>query len=228
MSSAAASSSSSPVRVVEQATGLPKVLAEIIVQYAQQSVYVMGGHMDGGIVATVDRFDAFTGVWSDFAPMQTARREFGAVCLDGLVYAVGGYGSGNQRVLSVERYDPTANAWIYVAPMHKARSHHAVCVLNGHIYAVGGFGVGGALDSVERCELLTDSWSRVAPMKTGRFWHAVCVLDGCIFVSGGREASGRSLSTVGKYDPQTKCWWVFADLLLVGKDFFMCFIYGLL
>jgi N-acetylneuraminic acid mutarotase len=167
------------------------------------AVCVLGGGY-GAAGATVDRFDVDTGVWTAVAPMQTARENVGAVCLTGIVYAVGGE-HGNQYLSSVERYDPGANAWSFVAAMNEARSFHAVCVLNGHIYAVGGYGGDDLLTSVERYDPSTDSWTFVTPTETSRCQHAVCVLDDCIFASGGYGHAGR-LASIEKFDPQTDSW----------------------
>jgi N-acetylneuraminic acid mutarotase len=201
------------VRVVGQATGLPAVVAAIVLQAAQQSVFAFGGSYGSGSVdETVDRFDTVAGVWTAVAPMQTRRHQFAAVCLEGLVYAVGGHGDGLRssisRIASVERYDPAADAWSFTAAMNEARSEHCVCVLNGRIYAMGGIASGGLLiSSVEVYDSATNGWTLVAPMQSAprRAAHAACVLDGCIFASGGYDDSG-ALSGVQKYDPPTDSW----------------------
>jgi hypothetical protein len=208
-------SHASRVRSVEHATGVPKVVANVIVQYAAQWVYALGGTTDdAGVVATVDRFDAVAGVWTAVAPMQTARRYFGALCLDGLVYVVGGKGADNQPLSSVERYDPAANAWSFVAALNDGRWGHAVCVLNGCVYAVGGgITTHSATSSVDRYDPATNSWTRVAPYnpivaptQPYQKCSTACVLDGCIFASEVEGDIEDSLASVKKYDPPTDSW----------------------
>jgi kelch-like protein 2/3 len=204
--------------VVESTCVLPAAVANITVKYARlRAYYVLGGVQSMRGVATVDRYDAHSGTWNAVAPMRRVRRLFGACCVDGLVYAVGGYdGDAGGKMASVECYDPSvkvkanANAWNDVAPVRVARFHHAVCALNGCVYALGGIvsnHAGTPTASVEMYNPTTNQWTDVAPMIIGRSGHTACVLDGCIFVAGGRNLYNHYMACgVEKYDPATNEW----------------------
>lgn len=54
------------------------------------------------------------------------------VCLDGLIYALGGY-NGRTRMSSVERYYPDKNQWEMTTPMNKQRSDASAASLSGKV-----------------------------------------------------------------------------------------------
>ena len=81
-----------------------------------------------------------------FAAMPTARNPAVGV-VNGIVYAVGGWGASNY-LATVEAYDPATNTWTTKASMPTPRFGLAVGVVNGILYAVGGY-VANSLATLE-------------------------------------------------------------------------------
>jgi hypothetical protein len=71
--------------------------------------------------------------------MPTARAYLGVAAVNGILYAVGGQGSGNSAVSTVEAHDPSTDAWTARAVMPTTRWSLGADLLNGILYAVGGF-----------------------------------------------------------------------------------------
>jgi hypothetical protein len=64
--------------------------------------FVMSGKRDsGGMLPTMERYDASSGAWNAMVPMSTARRSFGACVLGGDIYVMGGYDSNEIMVNSI-------------------------------------------------------------------------------------------------------------------------------
>ena len=71
--------------------------------------------------------------------MPTQREAFGIGVVDGVLYAVGGYGCGSSfSVSAVEAYDPVSDTWTTKASMLTPREGLGVGVVGGVLYAVGG------------------------------------------------------------------------------------------
>lgn len=70
------------------------------------------------------------------------KRDELAACLgpDGFIYAIGGYGGGdNSSLSSVERFNPETQKWELIAPLKEARRALTAVALPDGIYAIGGF-----------------------------------------------------------------------------------------
>src|SRR3989442_597350 len=126
--------------------------------------------------------------WTTKASMPTARNALAVGVIDGVLYAVGGIGTGG-AVATVEAYDPASNTWTTKAPLPTARHRLAVGVVNGILYAVGGSGNLGnppaVLATVEEYDPATNSWTTRASMPTARFDLAVGVVNGILYAVGG-------------------------------------------
>ena len=122
-----------------------------------------------------------------------------------VLFAVGGWCSGD-AISSVEMYDPqTCNEWRTVAPMSKRRCGVGVGVLNQQIYAIGGHDGQSYLNSVERFDPVANQWfSDVAPTTT-RTSVGVAVLDEYLYAVGGQDGVS-CLNIVEKYDLQANKW----------------------
>jgi len=75
-------------------------------------LYVIGGN-DGRVQSRVERLNLQSLEWEKMPKMHMKRDEL-AACIgpDGCIYAVGGYGGGdNSSLASVERLDLTTNEW---------------------------------------------------------------------------------------------------------------------
>lgn len=148
--------------------------------------------------------DSFSGR----APMQTARRNFGAVESSGGIYAIGG--NNGTFLNTVEKYDPDANSWSYQVNMPTAREGAAVVEAYDKIYVIGGYN-GGYLNNVEEYDPATNIWTtNKASMPTKRQNAGAAVVNGKIYVIGGYN--GNYLNKVEVYDPLTNTWATLASM----------------
>jgi len=115
-----------------------------------------------------------------------------------VLFAVGGWCSGD-AISSAEMFDPqTSNEWRTVAPMSKRRCGVGVGVLNQQIYAIGGHDGQSYLNTVERFDPITNQWhSDVAPTTT-RTSVGVAVLEDFLYAVGGQDGVS-CLNIVNKY-----------------------------
>ena len=92
------------------------------------AIIVIGGYGDSGRLSSGERYDPAANAWSPIASMGTARNDFAAAVINGLLYAIGGRGNSGY-LSSGERFDPVANAWSPIASMGTARDDHAAAAL---------------------------------------------------------------------------------------------------
>ncbi|MHC4597240.1 MAG: Kelch repeat-containing protein, partial [Planctomycetota bacterium] len=154
---------------------------------------------------------AAEGIWTEKAPMPTARTTLSASTVDGKIYAIGGYGGRS----AVEQYNPVTDTWTKKASLPTPRQWLSTSAVNGKIYAIGGDARGGApgLSTVEEYDPATDTWTEEAltPMPTARFTLSTSVVDGKIYAIGGILRATQSgpetpSSAVEAYDPETDTW----------------------
>lgn len=92
-------------------------------------LYVLGGMGPDpaggkGPLDRVEVFDTVMESWSSGPSLATGRRNFGAVELGGIIYAIGGSPGFSQAPLdSVEAYDPAVGSWQPVAPIPDPPEH---------------------------------------------------------------------------------------------------------
>jgi N-acetylneuraminic acid mutarotase len=163
-------------------------------------------------------------IWTEKAPMPTARLGLTASVVNGKIYAIGGYAAANSPGMrTVEEYDPTTDTWTTKAPMPTGRRWLSSSVVNGKIYAIGGYTNFGApgLAAVEMYDPTTDTWATKAPMPSARLGLSSCVVNGIIYAIGGASIVPQSLRTVEAYDPLTDTWTRKADMPTRTR-FFLC------
>lgn len=144
--------------------------------------------------------------------LPTRRCRAGVACLNGLIYAVGGF-NGSLRVRTVDCYDPQVNKWTNCPAMEHRRSTLGVGVLNNLIYAVGGFDGTSGLQTAEVYDPKTAVWKTIAPMSTRRSSVGVVTLNDFIWAIGGYDGGSRQcLSSVEYYNPAADCWQSVSDM----------------
>lgn len=128
------------------------------------------------------------------------------VIIGEVLFAVGGWCSGD-AISSVEMFDPQcSNEWKMVSPLTKRRCGVGVGVLNNQIYAIGGHDGSTYLNSTERYDPIQNQWfADVAPTNTCRTSVGVGVLNGFLYAVGGQDGVS-CLNLVDKYDPGTNRW----------------------
>ena len=80
--------------------------------------------------------------------MPTARSDLGVTGVDGILYAIGGWGGGSGVLDTVESYNTATGQWAALTSMPTARAGLAVTGVDGILYAIGGSG-GSNLDTAE-------------------------------------------------------------------------------
>ena len=76
------------------------------------------------------------GSWSTKADMPTARYALTSSPVNDKIYAIGGYGGGEDKN---EEYNPSTNSWSTRADMPTARHSLTSSPVSGRIYAIGGY-----------------------------------------------------------------------------------------
>ncbi len=161
---------------------------------------------------TVEAYDPVANTWTTKASMPTPRYGSTVSVVNGLIYAIGGWG-GWPELSVVEVYNPATNTWsttvpvntattalgtagAALAPMPTARDDFGYAVINGVIYAIGG-DINAFNDAtstpccttvVEAYDAVTNKWSAKTSMPTMRDDFDASVVDGVIYaIAGSRD-----------------------------------------
>ncbi|XP_054167851.1 kelch-like protein 3 [Oppia nitens] len=124
-----------------------------LVAHSDGYLYAIGGYSNTGTESTMDRYDTQTRQWTQMAPMQSSRYNFGSVSFMGKIYVCGGDGSSDGK--ACESYDPKTNQWTKIASMNRPRFQFKLIVFDDLLYAMGGTPV---TDSVEIYDEKADQW----------------------------------------------------------------------
>lgn len=95
---------------------MPTPRAALAAVCVGQYILAIGGWTTGGErLNTVECYDPEQNRWTAVAPMQSSRKRFGAVALDGKVFVAAGEGGvvrhEKPAVPAMECYDPEHNTW---------------------------------------------------------------------------------------------------------------------
>lgn len=103
---------------------------------------VMGGYsmIDGTGIASGDvcQYDSCLNRWSKLADMNVARYDFACAEVNGMVYAVGGYGMDGESLSSAEVYNSDDNTWTFIESLRRPRWGCFACGFEGKLYVMGG------------------------------------------------------------------------------------------
>ncbi|BAT74371.1 hypothetical protein VIGAN_01202600 [Vigna angularis var. angularis] len=86
----------------------------------------------------VYQYDSCLNSWSRLSNMNVARYDFACAEVNGLVYAVGGYGANGDSLSSAEVYDPDTNKWTPIESLRRPRWGCFACGFEGKLYVMGG------------------------------------------------------------------------------------------
>lgn len=76
--------------------------------------------------------------WKKLANMNVARYDFACAEVNGMVYAVGGYGMDGNSLSSAEVYNPDNNTWTLIESLRRPRWGCFACGFEGKLYVMGG------------------------------------------------------------------------------------------
>jgi hypothetical protein len=177
------------------------------------TVLVAGGRGSNGVVSVCDLFSPSEEVWSEAAPMGSARASHTATLLpDGKVLVTGG--ADDLEILAgAELYDPRMRSWASAASMIAPRKEHfAISLAGGNVLVVGGI---TATVGAEIYDPAADRWAAAPGMSTD-FVHGATILpDGKVFVFGLSTSLGRNIAEI--YDPASGLWTRAADPVGDGR-----------
>ncbi|XP_027936775.1 F-box/kelch-repeat protein At1g67480-like [Vigna unguiculata] len=88
--------------------------------------------------AEVHQYDSCLNSWSSLSNMNVARYDFACAEVNGLVYAVGGYGENGDSLSSAEVYDPDTDEWTLIESLRRPRWGCFACGFEGKLYVMGG------------------------------------------------------------------------------------------
>ncbi|KAK7246981.1 hypothetical protein RIF29_41855 [Crotalaria pallida] len=99
---------------------------------------VTDGIASASASAEVYQYDSCLNSWSRLSNMNVARYDFACAEVNGLVYAVGGYGVDGNSLASAEVYDPDTNKWTLIESIRRPRYGCFACGFDGKLYVMGG------------------------------------------------------------------------------------------
>jgi N-acetylneuraminic acid mutarotase len=154
------------------------------------------------------------GPWVSRPPLGTARGGLDSVDADGVIYAIGGFGTRFNPVHDgVEVRDPVSEQWTFGEPMSMPRGNPGAAYVDGRIYVVGG-GTGLHNDTNKGESFapsdLANGWTRIRNRPGAPFLGPGAVgFAGRIYIIGGGERGmgpGSITNDVSIYDPSTDRW----------------------
>ncbi len=168
--------------------------------------YVIGGHYPDAntALASVWAYNPQADTWTNKAPLPTPRHWLGqcAVAVDGIIYVVGGSGSGTPGtlVLPVAAYNPRTDQSTNGANIPTGRGNLAACAVDGIIYAIGGYLDGThTTAAVEAYDPKSNQWTTKGNAPNPCFFQAASVApNGLAYLFG--------YTLTWAYDPKTDSW----------------------
>ncbi|KLO25222.1 Kelch repeat-containing protein, partial [Mycobacterium haemophilum] len=176
-------------------------------------LYAVGGSNGNADLTTVEAYDPAGKTWTTLPALPEPRNDVGVAIADGRLVAVGGVSSG-QVLKSVSALDLMAKTWAGLPDMQTARHGMAVAAVEKSVYAIGGSTNAGDSQLTSAAEELTlpprrvqpaSQWRTLPDAPHARLEMAWAVHDDKIWIMGGLQ-DGAALTTVERYDPQTRTW----------------------
>jgi N-acetylneuraminic acid mutarotase len=170
-------------------------------------IYMVGGGTYGcSVYQTLQAYDPATNGWASRSNMPTARYEFGAAELNGLLYAVAGNpgcGSPSNAKREVETYNPVSNIWSTNAPFPVGSWSAGIVSVNGKIYSIGGSMNFTNSQDVYCYDPATNGWAKKTSAPAAYVFGAEAVVNGIVYVIGG---SVGTKTAVYAYNPVADSW----------------------
>jgi N-acetylneuraminic acid mutarotase len=147
----------------------------------QGYIFVAGGTMGWGRMATVEIYHPSTDQWFRGEPLAEARDTQLAV-VNGALLAFGGY-TGKAVTRLIERLDPKSLEWKPYAKMPEATSAYSIVVVDNTVYTFGDF---HELDRVLQFEPQGKRWTVIESNISPRRRTAAVPLDNEVLLIGGK------------------------------------------
>lgn len=94
--------------------------------------------MAGSVSSDVYQYDSCLNSWSKLANMNVPRYDFACAEVNGMIYAVGGYGMGGESLSCAEVYNPESDKWTVIESLRRPRWGCFACGFEGKLYVMGG------------------------------------------------------------------------------------------
>ncbi|CAI9259121.1 unnamed protein product [Lactuca saligna] len=92
----------------------------------------------GSVSSDVYQYDSCLNSWSKIANMNVPRYDFACAEVNGVIYAVGGYGMDGESLSCAEAYNPETNKWTVIESIRRPRWGCFACAFEGKLYVMGG------------------------------------------------------------------------------------------
>jgi N-acetylneuraminic acid mutarotase len=165
-------------------------------------LYVLGGrtgassYLDEVLVAPINA-DGTLGAWAATTPFATPRYGHAAAVHNGILYVLGGYGGGSNRLDDVQyapiNADGSVGAWTRAASFDVGRDGATAFADNGYLYVIAG-NAGNFLDNIQFTPINSTGslgfWAETLPAPTARSNHASVAVGGYLYLLGGESETG--------------------------------------
>ncbi|GAB4829343.1 hypothetical protein Ancab_019013 [Ancistrocladus abbreviatus] len=120
--------------------GPPKARFGVVVLNGKLLVIAGSTVFEGTVSASADvfQYDSYLNSWSKLASMNAARYDFACAEVNGMVYAVGGFGVDGESLSSAEVYSPETDKWTLIESLRRPRWGCFACGFQGKLYVMGG------------------------------------------------------------------------------------------
>jgi N-acetylneuraminic acid mutarotase len=147
-----------------------------------------------------------------------ARQEFNVAAVNGIVYAVGAFGTAADS-RRLEAYDPTTNMWTTKASIPFSADHPNVAATADKLYILGET---GGTNSAEY-DPATNMWTMRAPVPTQRAAAATAAIGTKIYLAGGAMGSngasfGPTVRDFAAFDTTTNTWETLDPMPTPGRN----------
>ncbi len=179
----------------------------------QDGAYVKAGdkfYLIGGRGSKpVNIYDPTSNTWTGGATPPIELYDFQAVELNGLIYVIGAFTTGDLPADSVYIYNPIADTWHTGSqiPPARRRGGAAAVVHQGKIYLIGGASTpAGATVLVDAYHPTTNTWTIEADMPRTRAGFDAIVVGNNLYAIGGHSNAGGLHSRVDVFNFSGNAW----------------------
>ncbi|KAG7257003.1 hypothetical protein CRUP_032955 [Coryphaenoides rupestris] len=158
------------------------------------AVYVLGGSMDEGLVADVERLVLGRGsAWEDVSPMVRAVERAAVACFGGCVYVACGLDEQGDVYSGIQRYLVKEDQWDVVAYSPFPRYDLLATELNGALYLFGGQPL--------RLDIETDEWTVLEEECLDRKFFCGCTTASGQIYLVSEKRTNKTFPNMVLYDP---------------------------
>ena len=168
------------------------------------NVYLIGGHDGNSKSNRLRIFNLINSSFSEGAPTPVAAQHKTAQALNGKIFEMGGWKSGNGGSRRTFCYDPVLDEWTEKSLTNYGRIHSASIVFQNKLWVIGG--ENNSADKVESYDTTNNNWTIEKSLTQGRKQASCWVFRDFLFVGGGKDVNGTILDSIECYDPRTETW----------------------